>query len=96
MQQTLTHGKTNPLPDELLYVLLRTTEAMDNPWLLGFVLLPQGDDFVMAAHIVQDHRLLQSFRELDLPFKEFDLSFKTRPVHLVQTRFTEGKDSWQL
>ena len=96
MQQTLAYGKINPLPDELLYVLLRTAEAMDNPRLLGFVLFPQGDDFIMAAHIVQDHWLFQGFRKFDLSLKEFDLSFKTRLVHLVQTRFTEGKDLWQL
>ena len=61
MQQTFAYGKINPLPDELLYVLLRTAEAMDNPRLLSFVLFPQGDDFIMAAHIVQDHWLFQGF-----------------------------------
>ena len=92
MQQTLTHGKINPLPDELLYVLFRSAETMQNPRLFGFVLFPYGKDFVMASYIVQDHGFLQGFRKLDLMLKEFDLSFKTRLVHLVQTRFAESND----
>ena len=96
MQQALAHGKINPLSNKLLYVLLCPAEAMDNPRLYSFVLLPQGDDFVMAPHIMKNHGLLQGFRELDLPLKEFDLSFKTSLVHLVQTRLAEGKDMWQL
>lgn len=96
MQEALAYRKINPLPDELFYVLFRAAEAMNYPRLLGFVLLPQGDDFVMAPHIMQNHRLLQDIRELDLPLKKFDLSFKTSLVHLVQTCFAEGKDLWQL
>ena len=46
----------------------------------------------MAPHIVQYHRLFQGFRKFDLPLKEFDLLFKSRFVHLVQTRFAEGND----
>ena len=96
MQQTFAYGKINPMPDELPHILLGATEAMDNPRLYSFVLLPQGDDFVMAAYIVQNHGLLTGFRELDLSLENGNLSFKTRLVHLVQTCFAKGKDLWQL
>ena len=96
MQQTLSHGKINPLTDELPHILFRPAEAMQNPRLLGFVFFAQGDDFVMAPHIMKNHGLLQGFREFDLPLKEFNLLLKTRLVHLVQTRFAKGKDLWQL
>ena len=94
MQQTLAYGKINPLSNKLLYVLLCPAEAMDNPRLYSFVLLPQCDDFVMAFHIMQNHRLLQDIRELDLPLENGNLSFKTRLVYLVQTRLAKGKDIW--
>ena len=96
MQQALTDRKINSLPDKLPHILFRTAEAMQNPRLTGFVPLPQGDDFVMAAYIVQDHWLLQGFREFDLPLKEFDLSFKTRLVHFVQACLAEGYNLWLL
>ena len=96
MKQAFAHGKINPLPDELLYILLRTAEAMNYPRLFGFVFLPQGDDFVMASHIMQYHGLLQGFRKFDLSLKEFDLLFKSHLVHLVQTCFAEGNDLWQF
>lgn len=89
MQQTLAYGKKDSLPDELLYVLLCSAETMNNPRLLDFVLLPQGDDFVMAPHIVQNHGFLQGFRELDLTLENGKLLFKTRVVHLVQTCFAK-------
>ena len=85
MQQTFAHRKINSLPDELLYIFFGAAETMNNPRLLGFVFLPQGDDFVMASHIMQDHGLLQGFRKVDLSLKEFILLLKTRFVHLVQT-----------
>ena len=96
MQEAFSHRKINPLPDELLYVLFCAAEAMNYPRLLGFVLLPQGDDFVMAAYIMKNHGHLQGFREFDLSLRKFDLSLKTRLVHLVQTCFAEGQDLWQL
>ena len=92
MQQALAHGKINSLPDKLPHILFRPAEAMQNPRLMGFVPLPQGDDFVMAAYIVQNHRLLQGFRKFDLPLEKFNLSFKSRLVYLVQASFTKGYD----
>ena len=92
MQQTFAHRKINSLPDELLYILFRAAETMNNPRLLGFVFLPQGDDFVMASHIMQDHGLLQGFRKVDLSLKEFDLSFKSRFVYFVKTCLAKGND----
>lgn len=96
MQQTFAYRKINSLPDELLYILFGAAETMNNPRLLGFVFLPQGDDFVMAAYIMKNHGLLQGFREFDLPLKKFDLSFKTRLVHFVQACLSESNDLWQL
>ena len=96
MQQAFAHGKINPLPDELLYVLLCSAETMDNPRLYSFVFLPQGDDFIMAAYIMKNHGLLQGFRKFDLPPKEFDLSLKSRLVHFVQACLSESNDLWQL
>ena len=96
MKQALAYGKINPLSDELLYILFRSTEAMDNPRLFDFVLFPQGNDFVMAPHIVQNHGLLQCFRKFDLPLKEFDLSLKTCLMHFVQACLTESHDLWLL
>ena len=96
MQQTLADGEINTLPNELLHILLRSIEAMDNPRLMGFVLFSQGYYFVMAAHIVQDHRFLQGFRKLDLSLKKFNLSFKSRLVHLVQACFAKGNDLRQF
>ena len=52
MQKAFTHRKIKPLSDELLDILLRSAEAMQNPGLLLLVLFPQGDNFVMASHIV--------------------------------------------
>ena len=40
MKQAFAHRKIKPLPDELLYILLRTAETMQNPRLFGFVFLP--------------------------------------------------------
>ncbi len=88
MQQTFAHRKINPLPDELFYILFGAAETMNNPRLLGFVFLPQGDDFVMASHIMQDHWLLQGFRKLDLTLENGKLLLKIRFVHLVQTCLT--------
>ena len=96
MQQTLSHGKINPLTDELPHILFRPAEAMQNPRLLGFVFFAQGDDFVMAPHIMKNHGLLQGFRKFDLPLKEFDLSLKSRLVHFVQACLSESNDLWQL
>ena len=96
MKQVFAHRKIKPLPDELLYILLRPAETMQNPRLFGFVFLPQGDDFVMTPHIVQNHRFFQGFRKFDLSLEKFNLFFKTRLVHLVQTCFTEGYDFWLL
>ena len=87
MQQTLPNRKIQPLSSQLSYILFRTAETMQNPRLFGFVLLSQGDDFVMAAHIVKDHGLLQSLREFDLPFKKFNLLLKTILVYFVQAFF---------
>ena len=69
MKQVFAHRKIKPLPDELLYILLRPAETMQNPRLFGFVLFPQGKDFVMASHIMQYHGLLQGFRKFDLSLK---------------------------
>ena len=91
MQQAFAYRKINPLSNQLFYILFRSTEAVQNPRLLCLVFFSQGDDFIMAPHIVQDHWLLQGFRKLDLPLKEFNLLLKTGLVHLVQTRFAEGK-----
>ena len=84
------------MPDELLHILLRSAEAMNYPRLLGFVLLPQGDDFVMTSHIMQNHGLSQGFRKFDLTLENGNLLFKTRFVHLVQTCLAEGNDLWLL
>ena len=90
VQKAFADRKENALPDELLHVLLRAVEAMKNPGLLGFVLFSHGDDFVMTAHIVENHRLVQSFRKRDLMLEKGDLSFESGLVHLIQTRLTEG------
>ena len=96
MQQTLAHRKINSLPEELLYILFRSAEAMNYPRLMDFVLLPQSNDFVMAPHNMQYHGLLQGFRKLDLTLENGNLLFKTRFVHLVQTCLAEGNDLWLL
>ena len=96
MQQTLTHGKIQSLAGQLLDVLFSPVEAVQDPRLLGFMFFAQGQDFVVAFHIMQDHRLLQGFRKVDLSLENGDLSFKTLLVHLVQARFTKGKDIRRL
>ena len=96
MQQTLSNGKIQPLSRQLLDVLLRAIEAVKNPRLLSLVFFAQGKDFVVAFHVMQNHRLLQGFRELDLSLKNGDLSLKTVLVHFVQACFTESKNIGRL
>ena len=94
MQQTFPNGKIQSLSRQLPNVLLRSVEAVKDPRLLGLVFLAQGKYFVVAFHIVQDHRLLQGFREVDLSLENSNLLLVTVLVHFVQARFTKGKDIW--
>ena len=96
MQQTLPNRKIQSLPRQLLNVLLRSVEAVQDPRLLGLVFLAQGEDFVVAPHVVQDYRLLQGFREFDLSLKNGNLLLVTVLVHFIQACFTKGKDIWRL
>ena len=87
MQQGFSNRKIQPLSCQLLDVLLRTVEAVQNPRLLGLVFFAQVKDFVVAFHIMQNHRLLQGLREFNLSFKNGGLLLKSIFVHFIQACF---------